>query len=388
MQWLLTKIKGDIYIWLIVLILTVFSVLAVYSSTGSLAYKYQSGNTEYYLFKQLSFIVLGLIMMYLAHTVNYLYYSRIGQILLYISIPLIILTYLYGPSINEARRWLALPGTNMHFQTSDIAKMALIIYLARMLSRRQDYIKDLKRSFIPLAGPVLIICVMIAPSDLSTSILIFVSSMVLLFIGRVSIKHLALLMATLIVVLTFVAFLAVQLGKPGRVDTWKARVESYFSEDGDSHQKKQANIAIANGGLFGRMPGNGTQKNFLPNPYSDFIYAIIIEEWGLIGGILMIFLYLWLLQRSILIVIKSPRAFGALLAVGLAVSLVMQAFINMCVNTGLLPVTGLTLPLVSMGGTSVIFTSISLGIILSVSRNIEENMEIEKQMNSEDGNKA
>ncbi len=373
LNWLVSRIRGDVHIWIVVLFLTLFSVLVVYSSTGSLAYLKKSGNTEYYLFRQLMFIAVGLVLMYLIHRINYIYFLRISQLLLYISIPMLILTYLLGPSINEARRWLVLPGTGFTFQTSDLAKLAIIMYLARGLSKKQDEVKNFKTTFLPLAGAIVVICLLIAPSDLSTAVVILISSVLMLFIGRSKISHILGFLAVLIVAGSLSILIAFQLGAPGRVATWKSRIESYFNEEEESYQAQQAKIAIAKGELLGQGPGHSRQKNFLPNPYSDFIYAIIIEEYGLIGGIFIIFLYLYLLFRTVRIVLKSDKTFGALLAVGLSIMLVLQAFINMAVATNLLPVTGLTLPLISMGGTSVLISSISLGIILSVSRYIEEN---------------
>jgi len=375
MEWLFSRIKGDLHIWLAVFIMTVISIMEVYSSSGTLAYLKYSGNSEYYLFRQLLFIIIGLLFMYGTHLINYIYFSRLSQILLIITFPLLILTYLFGPSINDARRWLIVPGTNLTFQTSDLAKLALIMYLARMLSKKQEIIKDFKKGFMPLALAIVAVCGFIAPSNLSTALLLFTSGIIMLVIGRARISHIAIFIISAAIIGFLAIFLASKLGSPGRVTTWQSRIESFSGAGGDDYQANQSKIAIANGEIIGKGPGHSIQKNFLPNPYSDFIYAIIIEEWGLIGGIIIIFLYLWLLFRSIRIVIKSPNAFGALLAVGLSMSLVLQAFINMAVSTTLLPVTGLTLPLISLGGTSVLFTSISLGIILSVSRYIEENDE-------------
>jgi len=375
MDWLLSRIKGDVHIWLAVFIMTAISIMEVYSSSGTLAYLKFSGNTEYYLFRQIVFILIGFLFMYGTHLINYVYFSRLAQILLIITFPLLILTYFFGPSINDARRWLVVPGTNLTFQTSDLAKLALIMYLARMLAKKQNVIKDFKKGFLPLAAAIFAVCALIAPANLSTSLLLFTSGVMMLVIGRVRTSHLVLFIGTIIIVGSLSIFLAIKLGSPGRVATWQSRLETFTGKGGDDYQAVQSKIAIANGEILGKGPGHSIQKNFLPNPYSDFIYAIIIEEWGIIGGIIIIILYLWLLFRSIRIVIKSPNAFGALLAVGLSMSLVLQAFINMAVSTSLLPVTGLTLPLISLGGTSVLFTSISLGIILSVSRHIEDNIE-------------
>lgn len=372
MDWLLNKTKGDFVIWMAVFLLSIISLLAVYSSTGTLAYQYQGGNTEYYFFKHLFLMLFGLLLIYLCHLIDFRYYSRIAQILLIISVPLLLLTYLLGIDIHNAKRWLMVPGINVSIQTSDIAKVALIMFTARMLSKKQEVIKDFKKAFLPIMTAIVLVCGLIAPADLSTAVILFTCCFILLFIGRVKLRFLALLVAICFAgaaLFTGVLYLA---DDGGRMATWEERIESFANEENISYQNKQAKIAIATGGLFGKGPGNSTQRNFLPNPYSDFIYAIIIEEWGLIGGFAVMLLYLTLLYRCILIVIKSPFAFGALLALGLSLILVLQGFVNMGVAVHLLPVTGLTLPMVSMGGTSLLFTSVSLGIILSVSRYIED----------------
>jgi cell division protein FtsW len=374
MNQLLRHIKGDRPIWMIVIILSVFSLLAVYSSTGSLAYRFRSGNTEYYLFKHLIIILLGLGLMFAAHKIKYTYYSRISQLALFVAIPLLLLTLLRGTSINEASRWLTLPIINISFQSSDFAKLALLMYLARLLTKKQEDIKDFQTAFLPAILPVLLVCALILPANLSTAAVLFTTSMVVMFVGRVSLKYLmAMTGIGLAGVLLFV-LVVMNMPETGRVTTWKNRIENFVDKDkGDTYQSDQSKIAIATGGLFGKLPGNSTQRNFLPHAYSDFIYAIIIEEYGLAGGILVVLLYMMLLYRGVRIAHKSPGTFGALLAAGLSFSLVFQAMINMAVAVNLLPVTGQPLPLVSMGGTSLWFTSLSIGIILSVSRKIEED---------------
>ena len=379
---ILNKIQGDRVIWLVILLLSVFSILAVYSSTGTLAYKYQGGNTEYYLLKHLGVIASGIILVFGAHLIDYRYYSRIAQLLLYISIPLLLYTLLFGTNINDAKRWITLPVINLTFQTSDLAKLALIMYTARMLSKKQEKIKEFNEAFVPILLPVAIVVMLIAPEDLSTAIVLFATCLLLMFIGRVALRYILGLMGTSMIFLAI--FFTIMFAVPEeslegklRMLTWKNRIESFISSDSEiPYQVQQANIAIAKGGILPNGPGNSAQKNFLPHPYSDFIYAIIIEEYGLIGGAFIVLLYLLFLSRSIRIVLKSPKAFGALLAVGLALSLVIQAMINMGVAVNLLPVTGMTLPLVSMGGSSIWFTSLAIGIILSVSRHIE-NLELE-----------
>ena len=384
-KWTANNLKGDIYIWLVVCMLSLFGILAVYSSTGTLAYAKQSGNTEFYLIKQGGMLLLGLFIMWLSHLVDYRYYSRLSQILLFIAIPLLFYTLVFGSNVNDARRWITLPLIGLSFQTSDLAKLAIIMFIARFLSKRQDEIDNNKKTLWPIVAIIIIVCGLIAPANLSTALVLFMTCMVLLFIGRIPIKSLLALSG--IAVLFFGIMLAVIINLPGqgRVQTWKARIES-FTDKKDatgSYQNQQAKIAIAKGGIFGVGPGKSSQRNFLPSPYADFIFAIILEEYGMIGGLFLIFLYLFFLFRCIRIVIKSPKAFGALLAVGLAFSLVIQAFINMGVAVNIFPVTGLPLPLVSMGGTSTLFTSLAFGIILSVSRYIEEDKENEEEENTE-----
>ena len=374
MDFIFKNVKGDKVIWFVVFVLYIFSLLAVYSSTGTLAYKYHGGNTEYYMLKQLVILLLGFGLMYLVHRINYTYFSRISQIALYVSVPLLLMTLFVGVNLNEARRVLPLL-FGFTFQTSDLAKLALIMYLARLLTLRQDNIKDFKSAFIPIMLPVIIICFLILPANFSTAAILFTTSLVIMFIGRVNLKHIFSIIGIGLVSLMLMVLIA--QSNPNllpRLNTWVSRIENFKSGDknaDENYQVEQAKIAIASGGIVGKMPGNSDQRNFLPHPYSDFIYAIIIEEYGLIGGVFILLLYLILLFRAVKIVTKAPGNFGAFLAIGIAFSLVFQALINMGVAVHLLPVTGQTLPLVSMGGTSLWFTSISIGIILSVSREIE-----------------
>jgi cell division protein FtsW len=376
---------GDKIIWGIVVLLSLFSLLAVYSSTGTIAYRYKGGNTLYYFLKQGSFLIIGFIAIYITHLIPYKYYSRLAQIFLIIAIPLLVITLLRGTNINTAPRWLTIPIIELTIQTSDFAKIAIVMFLARGLAMKQDNIKSFKESVWPILWPLGIICLLILPANLSTAFMIFAVGMILMFIGRVSFKHIALInLAALILGVAFI-FL-VPLTKTGlgyRVETWKNRIENFVVKDktevlDDNYQVEQAKIAVATGGILGKGPGNSTQRNFLPNPFSDFIYSIIIEEYGMIGGIIILSLYLILLYRTGVIVRKCERTFPAFLAMGLSLLLVMQAFINMAVAVNLIPVTGQTLPLVSMGGSSILFTSAAIGIILSVSRSL--NKEKEKAM--------
>ncbi len=387
---LVSKTKGDKVIWAIVIILTLVSLLVVYSSTGSLAYKY-SKSTESFLFKQFAFIILGVIIIYFAHRVNYTIYSRIALILFMIAIPLLIYTYFFGAKINEGSRWIKLPVINMTFQTSDLAKLALFMYMSRQLSRKQHVIKDFKKGFLPIIIPVAIICLLIAPANLSTAILVAATSLLLMFIGRISTKHILATIGIAMIPVAILLTIAVKyydkqehktkdlpaIFAVGRVPTWIGRIQTFmYSSKEDNNEKlyqiNQAKIAIANGGWFGVGPGNSSARNFLPHSYSDFIFAIILEEYGLLGGAFIVFIYLLFLYRCIRLYRKCPFAFGAFLALALSFTLVIQAIANMGVNVNVFPNTGVTLPLVSTGGSSFLFTCLSIGIILSVARNVEQ----------------
>lgn len=374
-----TYFKGDRVIWMVVILLSIFSILAVYSSTGTLAYKYQEGNTEYYLFKHFVILSFGFMLMYLAHLMRYTFYSRISRIAIFVAVPLLLLTLAMGTNLNEASRWLTLPIVNISFQTSDLAKLAIILFVARSLSKRQETIKDFKQAFLPVMWPVCLVCLLILPANFSTAAVLFTTVLFLLFIGRINMKYIMVMIAAGLLLLTLFILVAKVVGFKGRIATWESRIENFVSgkDDGDgSYQNQQAKIAIATGGIFGKGPGNSTQRNFLPHPYSDFIFAIIVEEYGLLfGGIPVVLLYIILFYRAIKIVKHSPRAFATFLAVGCSFSLVFQAMINMAVAVNLFPVTGQPLPMLSMGGTSIWFTSLAVGIILSVSRDLEKEKE-------------
>lgn len=369
MNQILGNIKGDRWIWLIVILLSLVSLLSVYSAIGTLAYKRGVG-VESILMKHLAMIVGGIALMYISHKLDYRYYSGISKLLMYITLPLLVYTLVFGSHVNDASRWIAIPGTGLSFQTSDLAKLALITYLARSLSRKQENIKDVKQSFIPIMGAVCLVFILIALANLSTALMLFGVSVLLLIIGRISIKQIAITCLAGAVLLTGVIFLG------PRRKTYVSRIHTFMHPEAanpdKSFQADHAKIAIASGGLFGKGPGKSSEVNYLPEAYSDEIYAIIIEEYGLMGGIILIGIYLFLLYRCIKIVTKAPKAFGALLAAGLSFSLTIQAFANMAVAVGLGPVTGVPLPFVSMGGTSILFTSVAFGIILSVSRDIED----------------
>lgn len=373
MNKVLEKIKGDRAIWMVVIFLSIFSLLAVYSSTGTLAYKFRSGNTEYYIIKHFIVMLLGLALMLLASRVKYTYYSRISQLAVWVAAPLLLLTLIWGTNINEASRWLTLPIINISFQSSDFAKLALIMFVARLLTKKQETIKDFKEAFVPVLLPILIITGLILPANFSTAAILFTTCVILMFVGGVNFKYIMAMGGIGIVALALFIVIVLNMPEKGRVLTMKSRIEAYAGKSGDNYQADQSKIAIASGGVFGKLPGNSTQRNFLPHAYSDFIYAIIIEEYGLAGGFFVLLLYLILFYRGVKIAKQSPGTFGALLAAGLSFSLVFQAMINMAVAVNIFPVTGQPLPLISMGGTSLWFSSLAIGIILSVSRKIEEN---------------
>lgn len=376
MKQLLTKTKGDKVIWGVVLVLSFISLLAVYSSTGSLAYRMEK-NSSYYLVKQVMVLGLGLMIIYWVHNINYTKFARVAVILYLLSLPLLVYTLFFGATLNEGSRWIKLPVINLTFQTSDLAKLALFMFLARVLSIKQEEIKDLKKGFVPVLLPVIFTCALIAPANLSTALMLGVTCSILFFIGRVQVKHILLLAAVGVIGIS-VLFTVSKITGFGRAKTWEQRITDFAGgkkkegKQEDVYQVQQAKIAIANGGIAGRGPGKSEQKNFLPHPYSDFIFSIIIEEYGLIGGGVVVMLYLLFLWRSILIFKRCPFAFGAFLAVGLSITLVFQAMLNMAVNVHLVPVTGLTLPMISMGGSSIWFTSIAIGIVLSVSKYVDE----------------
>jgi cell division protein FtsW len=376
MQQLFSKTKGDQVLWAVVIILSFVSLLAVYSSTGTLAYRMEK-NPSYYLIKQLMVLALGVMIIYWVHKVNYTKFAKVAVLLYMISVPLLLYTLFFGAKINEGSRWIKLPVINLTFQSSDLAKLALFMFLARLLSMKQNVIKDFKKGFLPVLVPVFLTCALIAPANLSTAMMLGFTCCILFFIGRVQVKHIVMLaIAGMISVVGL--FLVSKATGIGRAATWEQRITDFMGSDKPGEEKEevyqvlQAKIAIANGGVTGRGPGNSLQRNYLPEAFSDFIFSSIIEEYGLIGASVLVLLYLLFLWRSILIFKRCPYAFGAFLAVGLSITLVFQAMLNMAVNVNLVPVTGLTLPLVSMGGSSIWFTSIAIGVILSVSRYVDE----------------
>ena len=375
------KPQGDPVMWIIIVLLSVWGLVAVYSSTGALAYAKHGGSAEVYFFQQFAYLAIGFYVMLFIHSIHYKMFMKVAKLVLYISYVLLVLTLFVGAEINDAQRWLKIPFIGITFQTSEVAKVALIMYIASELAKKQDDIKDFKKGFLPILIHVGVTCLLIAPNNLSTALVLAATCIVVMFIGRASVKHILMVGAPIIIALGLLALIVAKTDdkylKPfGRLLTWKHRIENYSNpvKDRDvTYQNDHAKIAIASGSWTGKGPGQSTERNFLPEAFSDFIYAIIVEEYGMAGGVIMLGLYLLFMFRALRIIFISPKAFGALVAVGLSFTLVMQALINMAVAVNLFPVTGLTLPLVSKGGTSIIITSFAFGMIMSVSRHVEKD---------------
>jgi cell division protein FtsW len=363
-------LQGDKVIWLVIGLLAILSVLTVYSSAEALALR-TGLNTESFLAKHIILLSASMVLIYICHMVNYVKYGRLSVILLVIAIPLLVYTQLLGETLNQATRWIRIPFIGVTFQTSDFAKIALIMYTARTLSLMQTK----KVALGELIIPILLVCGLIAPSDLSSALILFFTCALLMFIGRVEMRNVFSLVMLGVGAFAILIMLSEFFPDSIRVNTWITRLQDFWTgSSGDQFQVEQAQMAIAQGGFLGVGPGNAQQAHFLPHSYSDYIFCVIIEEYGTVGAMIIIGLYVTLLLRCIRLVTRSPKAFGAMLALGLCFSLVIQAFVHMAVNVNLLPVTGLTLPFVSMGGTSLMFTGISLGIILSVSKYIETSV--------------
>ncbi len=379
-KFLSKHILGDKVIWGVVVFLSIISMLAVYSSIGDLAFRYADGNTTVYLRKHITFILIGFVFMYLIHKVPYSIFFSLSQIIIVLAILLLIFTMLLGVTRNDATRWLVIPGLDFSFQTSDIAKFGLIVYIARILSLNQGNQEKLDASFKQIMIATGIVCALILPSNFSTAFLLFVASLVLMFIGRISLKKIASGVGILIAGLAIAVVLLSFIPDIARVETWKNRVSGFVQGDENAlSQPNMAKTAIATSGLFGKGPGNSEVKYMLPQANSDFIFAIIIEEWGSIIAILIIAAYLVLLYRVGLIIKRTSRTFAAFLAVGITVLLVFQAFMNMIVAVGIGPVTGQPLPLISMGGTSLLITFASLGVVLSISRSLDADTPVEPE---------
>lgn len=394
--------QGDRVIWIVIIILALISLMAVYSATGTYANAKYDGKNTYVLLNHAFRLVLGLGAVYAAHRLKYTYYSRLFQIAFWISIPLLAYTLFFGVNLNEAQRVVSILGVS--FQSSDFAKIALIGYLARELTLKQNEIKSFKSAFIPLVLPVVVVVGLIFPENFSTAGILLASCLVLLFVGRINMKYLMGILACALVLMSIYLVIVLNVAEDkGRTGVWVQRMESFVEKfkddedksaeelareaDAEEFQSIQSRIAIAGGGVIGKGPGRSTQRNYLPHPYSDFIFAIIVEEYGLVMGAFVVLLYLILLYRAIRIMVTIPQSFGGFVAFGLAFMMVMQAMVNIGVAVGMFPVTGQPLPFVSMGGTSILFTGCALGIILSVSKELDKTKERQDELaTTEDNN--
>ena len=379
MKELVNSLKGDKVIWAFVALLALFSFMSVFSASSNLAYKNDgSGNTFAYLLKHAAQVLVGFFILYKIHKVPYHYFKTISKILLPVVWGLLIYTLLKGTIIEgaNASRWIQIPFIGITFQTSALASIVLYVYVAHYLSKKRETPITFQNSLWELWTPVFITLIFILPANFSTAALIFSMVIMLVFIGKYPLKYIGVILGAGAIGLLFFIFVAKSFPDafPNRVDTWMARIDNFATDkpDEDDYQIEKAKIAIASGGLYGLGPGKSVQKNFLPQSSSDFIYAIIVEEYGMVGGLSVLGLYLLLLFRFVVAAHKANSLFGKLVVVGLGFPIIFQAMTNMAVAVELLPVTGQTLPLISSGGTSIWMTCIAIGIILSVTKKEEE----------------
>ncbi|HUH27004.1 FtsW/RodA/SpoVE family cell cycle protein [Gelidibacter sp.] len=382
------NIKGDRLIWAIVALLAIFSFLPVYSSSSNLAYTASSGSTFSFFVKHFMHLFLGFVIMYGVHRVPYRYFRGLSLVMLPIVLILLVLTMFQGNTIDgaNASRWIQIPIVGMSFQTSTFAAVVLMVYVARYLSKIQDRDITFKETILPLWMPVFLVLILILPANFSTAAIMFAMVMMLTFIGGYPIRYLVVIIGTGVLVLGLFILTAKAFPEamPNRIDTWMSRIENFSNgEDTEAdYQIEKAKIAIATGEITGLGPGKSVQKNFLPQSTSDFIFAIIVEEYGMIGGLVILVVYCWLLFRIVIIAQKSDTVFGKLVVLGVGLPIVFQAFINMAVAVELFPVTGQTLPLISSGGTSIWMTCMAIGIVLSVSAKREELKEQEEGLDN------
>lgn len=393
---------GDRVLWIIIVTLAIASLLVVYSSTASMAYRKAGGNTSHYFWSQMRFILLGFVVMIAASRINYQKYMRFAPLLFVVALGFMLLTFFIGVNLNSAARWIRIPFIGVTFQPSDFLRIAIIAVLAQQLAKRQKIMDKipllpsftisgwrrnpkknqdiLMNTTLPILGPIVIGCAAIFFSNFSTAAITFITCWIMLYIGRVRTAELMRLILIVVVTMT----LAVGIMSAfdiGRSRTWTNRLKDFAGiqntqtnadDSDDDLQKEQAQIAISSGGIFGKGPGNSTQRSNLPHAYSDFAFAFIVEEYGAVGALAILFLYLCIFFRGITIFKKCGTALPSLIVLGLSLMITLQALINMLVSVGIFPVTGQTLPLVSLGGSSVIFTCLALGMILGVSRQVKE----------------
>jgi cell division protein FtsW len=366
-------IKGDKTIWAVVSLLALFSFLPVYSSSSNLAYLYGDGNTLKFLLKHFAHLVLGFVILYGVHKVPYHYFKGLSVIALPIVLILLVVTMTQGTTIEgaNASRWIRIPFVGFTFQSSTLASVVLLTYVARYLARIKDKTITFKETILPLWVPIFLVLALILPANFSTAAIIFSMLSVLVFIGGYPIKYLLIILfaGAFFLTLFVVSAKAFPGLFPNRVDTWMSRIDNFTDgeETEADYQIEKAKIAIASGGITGLGPGKSIQKNFLPQSSSDFIYAIIVEEFGLVGSLFLMFLYMLLLFRFVIVAHKAETVFGKLLVIGVGLPIVFVALINMAVAVEIFPVTGQTLPLISSGGSSIWMTCLAIGMVLSVS---------------------
>lgn len=380
MKTIFQHIKGDKTIWAIVAVLAIFSFMPVYSASTNLVYVVGSGSTLGYLIKHMVLLIMGFAIIYGVHKIPYRYFSGGSVLMLPIVIVLLVFTLAQGTTIGgaNASRWIRIPFVGIGFQTSTLAGLVLMVYVARYLAKNKEKQIKFKESLLQLWLPVAAVLILILPANFSTTAIIFVMILMVTFIGGYPIKHIGFIIGAGVLALAFFVLVAKAFpdAMPNRVQTWQSRIESFSNDDAkEAYQVEKAKIAIATGGPVGLGPGKSVQKNFLPQSSSDFIFAIIIEEYGLLGGILIVSIYFLLFFRIFVVVKKTTTIFGTLLVIGVGFPIIFQATINMAVATNLFPVTGQTLPLISSGGTSIWMTCFALGMILSVSASKEETEE-------------
>lgn len=380
MKSIFKQLKGDKTIWAIVAILALFSFMPVFSASTNLVYVVGKGSTMGYLLKHMVLVIMGFVIIYIVHRIPYRYFSGGSVLMIPVVVMLLIFTLAQGTLIGgeNASRWIRIPFVGIGFQTSTLAGVVLMVYVARYLAKNRDKNIDFKESLIQFWLPIGLVLMLILPANFSTTAIIFSMILVMSFIGGYPLKYLGYIVGIGVFSLVFFVLIvkAFPDAMPNRVQTWQSRIENFAANDGkESYQVEKAKIAIATGGVVGKGPGKSVQKNFLPQSTSDFIYAIIIEEFGLIGGVLIVSIYFLLLFRLFVVVRNTATVFGSLLVLGVGLSIIFQAIINMCVATNLFPVTGQTLPLISSGGTSIWMTCFALGMVLSVSASKEETEE-------------
>ena len=368
-----TNIQGDKTLWAVLILLAGFSFLPVYSAASNLAYVSGSGNTFNYLFKHFIHLSLGFTFMYLMQKIPYHYFRGISILMIPVVIVLLFYT-IFQPSVTDSltntNRWIKIPFVGFTFQPSTLAGVILMIYVSRYLAKIKDIDVRFSQTILPLWIPTLLILLLILPANFSTTAIIFSMVILLCFVGGYPIKHLlGIVLSGILVLSIFILTIKAYPGIfPNRVDTWKSRIENFVNKENtkENYQIEKAKIAIATGGVRGLGPGKSVQKNFLPQSSSDFIFAIIIEEYGLIGGLFLLTVYALFLLRIIIISNKAESVFGSLLVIALGVPIVFQALVNIGVSVELFPITGQPLPLISSGGTSIWMTCIAIGIIQSV----------------------